>query len=751
MRDQIPAEAFHGFIGRTHQDSTPWWPKRVTPAPDAPNIVLLVLDDVGFAQLGCYGSDIRTPCIDALAANGLRYTNFHATAMCSPTRAALLTGRQHHAAGMGSIVEWCTGYPGYQGQVTRKAATLAEMLRLHGYNTHALGKWHLMRMTDATAAGPFDYWPLSRGFDRYYGFLSSLTDHWNPELFCDNHAIRRPDRPDYHLSADLIDQAIACIRDQQCASPGKPFFSYVALGACHSPHHAPQRCIDAYRGCYDDGWDEVRKRWFARQLELGIVPPGTALTERNDEVRAWAELNPDERRLCARMQEVFAGFLEHTDEQIGRLVAYLRSIDALDNTLFVVMSDNGASDEGGALGNANIRKHYAFVEETLAELVSNMDRLGSEHTYNHYPSGWGYAGNSPLKWFKMDTYGGGIRVPFIVHWPARIKAAGEIRRQYHHCVDFVPTVLELVHAEAPAELHGIPQLPVHGVSMAYTFTDGQAPTRKKIQYYEMLGDRGLWHDGWKAVTRHKKGSNFDADKWELYHVENDFSENCDLADAHPGKLRQLVEMWWSEAGKYDVLPLDDRDRERTAASLRASSRQQYVYQAGMSRVDRLSAPNIANRSYRIMADVELSSHGADGVLFAAGGRFGGYVLFMQRGRLVHEYNCGGERRLVVESPQTVGPGRHGLGFSFSKTGRLAGTGSLLIDGVVAASIPMENTWPLLPNATGAHCGYDDGSPVSDRYTCPFEFTGTLHRLTIELADDQEIDYLKEYVAALADD
>ena len=749
--DGLPAEDFQGSIGTTYRDSEPWWPPRVQAPAGAPNIVLLVLDDVGYAHLGCYGSDIRTPRIDALAAGGLRFTNFHTTAMCSPTRAALLTGRQHHAAGMGTIVEWCTGYPGYQGQVTRRAATLAEMLRPQGYNTHALGKWHLMRMTDATAAGPFDYWPLARGFDRYYGFLSSLTDHWNPELFCDNHPISRPVREGYHLSEDLIDQAIGFIRDQQCAAPGKPFFSYVALGAVHSPHHAPPEYIERYRGRYDHGWDETRRRWFERQLELGVIPPDTVLTPRNDEVRAWDDLSPDEQRVAARMQEVFAGFLEHTDTQVGRLVDYLEGAGLLENTLFLVMSDNGASDEGGDLGNVNIRKHYAFVDETIDELLQHLDVLGSEHTYNHYPKGWGYAGNTPLKWFKMDTHGGGIRDPLIVHWPARIRDAGALRTQYHHCVDVVPTVLELLGIEAPTVHQGVPQLPIHGTSMAYAFDDAAAPTAKTVQYYEMLGDRGIWSGGWKAVARHARGTDFAEDRWELYHVETDFSESRDLAAVHPERLRALVDLWWAEAGRHDVLPLDDRDRERTAASLRATSRRRYVYRAGMARVDRLSAPNVSNRSYRIEADLQVPEGGANGVLLAAGGRFGGYVLFMDEGRLVHEYNCGDARRLVVESPGPLAPGRHRVGFDFRKTGALQGTGTLLIDGEPVASIAMSGTWPLLPNATGVHCGRDDGSPVSERYACPNTFTGTLHAVSVEVDDDQEIDYLKVYQAALSDD
>jgi arylsulfatase A-like enzyme len=751
MTDTLPAEAFHGTIGSTYHKSKPSWPAGVKARAGAPNVVLLVLDDVGYAQLGCYGSDIHTPRIDALAAGGIRFTNFHTTSMCSPTRAALLTGRHHHAAGMGAIVEWSTGYPGYQGLVTKRAATLAEILRTQGYNNHAVGKWHLMRMTDATAAGPFDYWPLGRGFDRYYGFLSSLTDHWNPELFCDNHPISKPQKPGYHLTEDLIDKSIEFIRDQQCAAPDKPFFSYVALGACHSPHHVPQKYIDRYKGRYDHGWDETRKQWFARQLKLGVIPPDTALTERNPEVRAWEDLDADEKRVCARMQEVFSGFLEHTDEQVGRLVDYLESTGVLDNTIFVVMSDNGASDEGGDLGNVNIRKHYAFVEETIEELLQNIDKLGTEYTYNHYPKGWGYAGNTPLKWFKMDTHGGGIRDPLIVHWPKGITDKGALRPQYHHCVDFVPTVLEILGVEAPTVHHGINQLPIHGTSMAYALNDGNAPTKKRVQYFEMLGDRGLWCDGWKVVTRHKKGEDFENDEWELYHLDEDFSESRNLAAQHPHKLRELIAMWWTEAGRYDVLPLDDRDRERTAASLRATSRSRYVYRSAMARIDRLSAPNVANRSYRIRADIKRTSKDTHGVLFAAGGRFGGYVLFMQDGHLVHEYNCGGERRLVAKSPEPLAPGSHEVGFDFKKTGQLQGVGSLLVDGVVVATLPMADMWPLLPNATGVHCGRDDGSPVSESYACPNTFTGELVQVVVEVDDDQQIDFLKEYHAALSDD
>jgi arylsulfatase len=712
-------------------------------------VIFIVLDDVGFAHLGCYGSTIDTPHIDALAARGLRYTNFNTTAMCSPTRASLLTGRNHHAVGMGTIADWCTGHPGYMGEISRSAATLPEMLRLHGYNSFATGKWHLSRGRDGTAAGPFDHWPLGRGFDQYYGFLHALADHWNPELFRDNHAIDAPRTPGYHLTEDLISESIAFIRDQQAAAPGKPFFSYIALGACHSPHHAPQSYIDKYKGRFDAGWDEAREQWFARQLELGIAPPGTRLTPRNAKVRPWAALSADERRLAARMQEVFAGFLDHTDSEIGRLVSFLRDNALLDNTLLVLLSDNGASDEGGEHGDLNIRRHYSFLPEHFDELLANIDRLGSQYTYNNYPSGWGHAGNTPHPWFKIDTHGGGIRDPLIVHWPDRIADAGGIRTQYHHCTDLVPTVLEVLGLEAPASHQGIAQLPISGTSMAYTFSDAAAPERKTVQYYEMLGDRGIWSGGWKAVTHHEKGTDFAHDRWELYHLAQDFSESEDLAGRYPEKLQELVRLWWSQARANNVLPLDDRDRERALRSFRRDARQRYRLLPHTRRLDRSATPPMANRSFRITADAQTGPE-AEGVLFAAGGRFGGNVLFVQKGRLVFEYN-GPYRRWTAESAAALPAGRHKLAFDFIKTAPFAGTGTLSVDGETVATVHMTDMWQTQPNSGGTHCGRDDGSPVSERYRCPFAYTDVLHEVVVVVGDDYAPDSRMEYLLAMSED
>lgn len=726
-------------------------PLEPDPAPPAgaPNVVLVVLDDVGFAHLGCYGSTIETPHIDALAAAGRRYRNFHTTAMCSPTRAALLTGRQHHAVGMGMIPDWCTGHPGYQGEVSHRAATLAEMLGGAGYHCMAVGKWHLARLRDWTSAGPFDQWPLGRGFHRFYGFLAALMDHWHPELFQDNHAIATPSRPGYHLTEDLVDQAIAMVRDHQAVAPGRPFFTYLALGACHSPHHAPREFIDRYAGRFDEGWDRVREQWFERQLALGVVPPGTRLTPRNPAVRDWDSLSADEQRLCARHQEVFAGFLTHADAQIGRLVEALRGDGLLDDTLFIVLSDNGATEEGGDLGDVNIRRHYQFLEESVAEKLAALDRLGSEHCFSNYPRGWGHVGNTPHQWFKMHTHGGGVRDPLIVHWPARVTAPGAISPQFCHCVDIVPTVLECVGVEAPAVFRGVEQLPLHGHSLAPTFAEPDAPPPRRVQYFELLGHRGLWADGWKAVTHHVRGTDFDRDRWELYHVDQDFSESTDLADRHPEKLAELVALWWEEARAHQVLPLDDRDRERILETYRVPARTRYVYRPGTGRVSVQATPPVAGRTWQLAAEVVVGP-GAEGVILSAGSRFGGYVLFMQGGRAVFEL-AGSAGANVLESAAPLSPGLHQVVFRCVAQGPTSGLVTLSCDGHLLDQGRWDDLWPLGATAGGLHCGRDDGCPVSDRYACPFPFTGRIDQVTIDIEPGPGPDPALAAMVALQED
>jgi arylsulfatase A-like enzyme len=724
-------DEFRGTVGRTFRDSVPSWPQPVKAPPGAPNIVFIVLDDVGFSDLGCYGSEISTPRIDALASHGVRYTNFHVTSMCSPTRACLLTGRNAHAVGMGIIAEWSSGFPGYRGRVSNRAAMIPEVLRDHAYAAYAIGKWHLTNIADYGAAGPHRDWPLSRGFARWYGFQGALTDQWNPELYRDNCPIHLEPRGEYHLSADLVDHAIANIRDHATSAPQRPFFLYLAFGACHWPHHVPRPYIEKYRGRYRTGWDVIRSERLERQIALGVVPRDTRLAPLNPGVTPWQALDSNVRRLCERLQETYAGFIEHTDSEIGRLIDRLEWLGCLDNTLIVLLSDNGASAEGGPTGAINLRKHMVYEEELPEVGLSRLDDIGSERAFNHYPTGWAQASNTPLKWYKKDTHGGGIRAPLIVHWPARIKSAGATRTQFHHVIDVAPTLYELLGIEAPTQHQGVPQLPIHGISMAYTF-DSDAPTRKDMQHFELLGDRAIWYRGWKAVARHPKGTDFEADQWELYHLESDFAEIDDLAAQQPDKLREMVELWWSEAGKYNVLPLDDRDWERAAERLRMNRQTRYEFLADMARVDRLSAPDIGDRSYVITAEFEQTTSALAGVLLAWGSRFAGFVLYIKDGELCYEYVYSESltHKLRVPFPDQAGKARVEL--RFDHAGKPGARASLSVNGQLAGAVTIPRTWPTHGTTAGLNCGQDAGAPVSGSYERPFRFTGKSLRVTVEL-------------------
>jgi arylsulfatase len=661
----------------------------------------------------------------------VRYTNFHVTSMCSPTRACLLTGRNAHAVGMGIIAEWSSGYPAYRGRVTRRAATIPEILRGHAYTAYAVGKWHLTNIADYGAAGPQDDWPLGRGFSRWYGFHGALTDQWHPELYQDNRPIHLDPRRPYHLSADLVDHAIADIRDHVTSAPDRPFFLYLAFGACHWPHHVPRRYIETYRGRYDGGWDAVRADRLARQLHLGIVPAGTRLAPRNPGVAPWRGVPADVRTLAARLQEVYAAFLEHTDAEIGRLLEYLRSLGRLEDTLIILLSDNGASPEGGPTGAINLRKHMVYEEEPFEVGLARLDEIGGERSFNHYPTGWAQVSNTPLKWYKKDTHGGGIRAPLIVHWPRRIAARGAIRAQFHHVIDIAPTLFEILGIDAPAEYAGVPQLPIHGTSMAYTF-DSDAPTRKEIQYFELLGDRAIWCRGWKAVARHPKGADFDADQWELYDLDHDFAELDDLAAARPEKLRELLDLWWSEAGKHGVLPLDDRDWERGAEGLRMTAKARYDYLAGMARVDRLSAPDITGRSYLITAEFEPGPPPVEGVLLAWGSRFGGFVLYLREGYACYEYVYSESVRHALRVPVPPAEGRMAIQLKFERSGPQGGIATMLVNGRVAGSVEIPRTWPTHGTTAGLTCGHDAGAPVSDAYEPPFRFRGRGLRVRVDV-------------------
>jgi arylsulfatase len=746
---------FGGVIGTTWRDSTPWWPEPVRPRAGAPNIVMIVLDDVGFAQLGCFGSDIETPHMDALAAGGLRYNNFHTTTLCSPTRACLLTGRNHHAVGMATVAEFTNGFPNSRGFVSKRAGMLQEMLQPSGYNAFAAGKWHLVAAEHQGMAGPFEHWPLGRGFDRYYGFLGGDNNQWNPDLIYDNHRVEQPKTPEegYHLSTDLVDRTIQFLRDQQSAAPGKPFFSYLAFGAGHAPHHAPRDYIEHYAGKYAKGWDVTRDEWFARQKEIGIVPENARFAPRDESVKAWADLGDDERRLYSRMMEVYAAFMTHTDEQIGRFIAFLRSIDALDNTLLLLVSDNGASAEGGDGGLISEWMFFNLVTPTLEENLARIDELGSPTTYNHYPIGWAQAGNTPFQWYKRWVHAGGVRDPLIVHWPALIKDGGSVRNQYHHVTDVVPTVLECVGLDAPDHINGIAQLPIDGTSFAYTFTDADAPTRKAAQHYEMFGNRAMWVDGWKVVANHQRdvhfvsSSSYDDDRWELYNLDDDFSELSDLADDHPEKVRELVDRWWVEAGKHGVLPLDDRGIGRAG---RRDPGTVFTYYPMMSGIHPQAAGPTRNRNHTITAYVERPTADAEGVLLALGGRFAGWTFFVKDNRLHYEYNFVEMERFKVSSDTELPTGASELAMRFELTGRLQGVTTLLCNGEEIGRGPIGRTVPVFTGLEPLDCGQDTQTPVSPDYESPFAFTGTIDKVVLEtFGKEPRRDEAAEERAALA--
>lgn len=731
-----PGKPVNGLIGPMYRGSRPSWPEERSAPKGAPNVVLIVLDDVGFADLGCYGSEIATPHMDGLAANGLRYSNFHVTSMCSPTRACLLTGRNSHAAGMGVIAEWSSGYPGYTGEITQAAATIPEVLRDHAYGTYAVGKWHLTNIAHYGSAGPHDSWPLARGFSRWYGFHGSLADHWNPELYQDNRPIQLAADDTRHLSADLVDHAIGDIRDHVSCVPHRPFLLYLAFGACHFPLHAPREYIDAYRGRYDIGWDAVRARRLQKQLATGVVPSGTKLAPLNPGITPWRDLSRDVQVLCARLQETYAGFLEHTDAQIGRLVEYLAGLDKLDDTLIILLSDNGASSEGGATGAFNLRKHIVYEQEAPAVGLSRLEEIGGPRSFPHYPAGWAQVSNTPLKWYKRNTYGGGVRAPLILHWPRRVTSRGAVRTQFHHAIDIAPTIYEILGIEAPAQYRGMPQIPVHGTSLAYTF-EGDGPTRKRSQYFELVGDRAMWASGWKAVARHQKGADFSADPWRLYHLDRDFAELNDLSAEHPDTLHKLINLWWSEAREYGVLPLDDRDWERTADHLKMSTRTRYEYFGAMARTDRLSVPDIGDRSYMITATFE-SDGDVEGIILAWGSLFGGFVLYIDGGRLCYEYVYSDALKHTMSAPLPQQPGKRSIELAFGRTGVRTGRARLAIDGTAAAAVDIPLTWPVHGTTAGLNCGHNPGAPVSDAYERPFPFTGQCLRVVMEL--DRAVDH-----------
>ncbi len=771
--------AFAGVIGLTAAESTPAWPAPTRAKPGSPNVVFVVIDDMGFGHLGCYGSPIATPNIDALAAGGLLYGNMHTTALCSPSRSCIINGRNHHSNHLACLTNGSTGFPGSDGYIPFENGFLSEILRAAGYNTYCVGKWHLAPEETMTAAGPYDRWPLGRGFERYYGFLGGDTHQYYPELVRDNSQTEPETTPEqgYHLTPDLVDKAKAMIADAKQVAPDKPFFLYFAPGAMHSPHHVPSQWADRYAGAFDGGWDAYRATVFERQKALGLIPADTVLSRHDPDVQQWDSLPADERRLYSRMMEVFAGFLEHTDHYLGELFDFLKELGEYDDTLIMLVSDNGSSAEGGPTGSVNECRFFNNVPDTVEDGLAHLDAIGGPTVFNHFPWGWTHAGNTPFRRWKRETYRGGVTDPFIVSWPRGIAARGEARMQYAHLIDMVPTVLDVLGLEPPATIAGVAQSPIEGVSFRHTFGDAAAPTRHTTQYFEMLGHRSLYHDGWRAVCpwpgtsfaetdRHfgdviteRLLTELDATGWELYHVESDYSEMTNLAEREPARLRAMIAMWYAEAGRYHVLPIDSRATARIADERPqiAPSRDRYVLYPDTQSIPAAAAPKILNRPYSINAEVD-APRGAEGVLLSMGGNDGGISFYVQGGLLRFAHNYVAKEIYGVTSDTPVPAGRHFLGMEFEPTGApdirngrgTPGRVRLFVDGVEVGQGELPVTTPLRLAQGGAMLvGADSGSTVTPDYPSPFRFTHRIHRVIVDVSGEHVEDYQAQMKIALA--
>ncbi|MBV8682515.1 MAG: arylsulfatase [Caulobacteraceae bacterium] len=776
-----PGQAFPGVIGRTFDVSKPAWPAPNRAKPGTPNVLFIVLDDTGFGQLGCYGSPIHTPNIDALAADGLRYNNMHTTALCSPSRSCFMTGRNHHSNAMACITEGATGYPGSDGYMPFENGMLSEILLQNGYNTYAIGKWHLTPSEAQSAAGPYDRWPLGRGFERFYGFLGGETNQWYPDLIHDNHQVEPPATPEegYHLTVDLVEKAKAMIADGKQSAPNKPFFMYFCPGAAHAPHHVPKEWADKYKGKFDGGWDAYREQVFARQKELGIVPAGTTLSRHDPDVQDWGKLSDDERRLFARFMEVFAGFVEHTDHYIGELIAFLKDLGEYENTLIMLVSDNGASAEGGPVGSVNETKFFNNVPDDVHQNLAEIDELGGPKSYNHYPWGWTHAGNTPFRRWKRETYRGGTSDPFIICWPKGIRSKNDIREQYCHGIDMVPTVLDALGIEPPTQVRGITQSPLQGFSLKSSLDDAKAPALHITQYFEMFGHRSLYHDGWRAVCpwpgtsftesglpfgapiNYDKLIELDAKGWELYDLRNDFAETNNLADKERDRLIAMIGMWYVEAGKYDVLPIDSRGTLRFTDPRPQISegREHYVYYPGTQVIPPFAGPRLLNVPHSVSVHASVPKGGAEGVLLAMGGVDAGFSFYMQNGKLTYGYNYVAAERFKVQSAIPVPEGDHVLSFEFVPTGQpdiAHGKGApaaikLFVDGKAVGAGEVPVTIPLLMGLSGGvSLGHNAGSPVMHDYESPFAFTGVIRKALIDVTgapiEDEEA-RIKAYLAA----
>jgi arylsulfatase len=744
---------FHGNVGRTYLDSDPaQFPQPVQAPKGAPNVVLILIDDAGFGQFNTFGGGVPSPTMDKLAAEGLRYNRFHTTALCSPTRAALLTGRNHHSVASGVIQEAATGYDGYTGVIPRNAGTIAEVLRQNGYMTAWIGKNHNTPTWEASAAGPFDHWANGLGFDYFYGFNGGDMNHWNPVLYENRNLVPVSTDPSYHLTADLADHAIGWARKVKSISPNRPFFLYVAPGATHSPHHAPKDWIAKFKGKFDMGWDQYREETFERQKQLGVVPQDAKLTVRSPGLPAWDSLNADQKRLYVHMMEVFAAYGAHCDYHMGRIVDAVKQMPGADNTLFIyIAGDNGSSAEGGIEGSVNENLFFNGFVEKWQDNLQLIDELGGPKHFNHFPAGWAHAMDTPFQWTKqVASHFGGTRNPMIISWPARIKDKGGLRQQFLHVIDIVPTLYAVTGITPPEVLNGITQKPIEGISFADTFDDAKAKGQRTTQYFEMGTNRGLYHDGWMASAISfspwqpvHKDVDPDKQKWELYDVDKDFSQVDDLAASNPQKLRELQDLWWAEAAKHNVLPMDWRVAERFNSELAGrpslgGNAKTLTYYEGQVGLPPEGSPRVLNKSWTLTTDLEVPASGVEGMIATQGGIVGGYGLYLHQGKPTFVYNYLALERTTVAAKEPLPKGKVRLKVDFTYQGGpkelgKAATVTMTVNGTKVAEGQVPRTIPAtIGIGEGMDIGEDVGSPVDFTYKPPFKFTGKIERVTIEL-------------------
>jgi arylsulfatase len=729
-------------------------PKFDVQAPaGAPNVVIVLIDDLGFGATEVFGGPIPTPTLGTLARNGLRYNNFHTTALCSPTRAALKSGRNHHTVNMGFITEMATGFPGATGRIPDATAPLAEILRLNGYSTAAFGKWHETAAWETSVSGPFDRWPTRQGFDKFYGFIGGETNQWAPYLYDGVTQVELPKDPNYHFMTDMTDKAVAWIKYQKAITPQKPFFVYFAPGAVHAPHHVPKEWIARWKGKFDQGWDKVREETFARQLKMNVIPAGTRLAPKPQAIKDWDKLSTDEKRLFSHQAEVFAAYLDYTDSEIGRMLKAVEETGEAGNTLvFYIAGDNGTSGEGGENGLFNEYTYFNGVHEVVPDLMKRIDQWGSPETYPHMASGWAVAFDSPFTWMKQVASDfGGTRNGMVVHWPKGIKAKNEIRNQFGHVIDVAPTILDAAGLPEPKAVNGVPQIPMEGVSMVYTFENAKAKDRHTTQYFEIAGNRAIYHDGWLARTIHrapweqKVRNPLENDVWELYDVRSDFSLVNDLAAKSPKKLAEMQKLFMEEAGKHHVLPIDDRLFERGNAAMVGrpdlfAGRTSLMLSEGMTGMMENVFINVKNKSKTITAEVEVPASGANGAILVQGGRFGGWALYVKNGIPAYDYNFLGMRHIAISSTKPLAPGKATIRFDFAYDGGglgKGGTGTLFVNNEKVAEGRIEHTQAVIFSADEtADVGIDLGTPVVEAIGSEAEsrFTGRIPKVTVQVSD-----------------